>query len=109
MLKRALTDDSEEREPQSPSISLVELIRNESNGNNGMVAVQVDIRETPSPPVELVERILNVKEMTVEELMSEFNTRSSHNAAHHVAVTEVLNAKDYIKPVRRLSERFLLL
>ena len=88
MLKRALTDDSEEKEPQSPSISLVELIRNESNSNS-IIAVQVDIDDSPSPPVELVEDILNVIEMTVEELMCEFNARSSHHAAHHVSVTEV--------------------
>lgn len=93
MLKRALTDDSEEREPQSPSISLVELIRNESNSNNNIVVVQAE-RETPSPPVELVEDFLNVKEMTVEELMSEFNARSSHKAVHHVSVTEVFNTED---------------
>lgn len=86
MLQRILTDDSDEREPETPSISLLELVRNESNS---MVVVIADVEETPSPPAELAEDVMIVKDMTVEELMSEFNARSSHHGVHHVSVMEV--------------------
>lgn len=87
MIKSVLTDDdSDEREPQTQPITLLELVRIES----GIVAANINLDEmTPISVAELTDDAITVNEMTVEELMSEFTERSIINHVKHASLIEV--------------------